>query len=167
MRQRFEPAAGVTISTLAYDYPPRWHVPEHEHACDQLVYAKSGVMEVNVTQSRWLIPPQFAIWIPAHVRHSIRMPNAVAMRTLYLRSRLARPRECQVLHVSPLLRELIVEAVRIGDLKARRRENAALSALLVALINKASPIPTMLAMPADPRARRLAESVISNPRQAA
>jgi AraC-like DNA-binding protein len=166
MRHRYEPRSGVSISTLAYDYPAKWQVSKHEHACDQLVYAKSGVMEVSVAQTRWLIPPQFAIWIPANVRHSIRMPNAVAMRTLYLRSRLARSRDCTVLSVSPLLRELIVEAVRVGELKSRRRETAALSDVLVAQINKASPVPTMLAMPSDPRARRVAQSVISSPRQA-
>lgn len=123
-------------------------------------------MEVSVAQTRRLIPPQFAIWIPANVRHSIRMPNAVAMRTLYLRSRLARPRDCTVLNVSPLLRELIVEAVRVGELKSRRRDTAALSDLLIAHINKASSVPTVLAMPSDPRARRVAESVIGSPRQA-
>ena len=116
MRQGFEPRPGVTISTLAYDYPPKWQVPEHAHACDQLVFAEAGVMEVSVAQTRWLIPPQFAIRIPAHVRHSIRMPNAVAMRTLYLRPRLSRSRDCTALNVSPLLRELIVEAVRVGEL---------------------------------------------------
>jgi hypothetical protein len=100
MRQRFEPGPGVSISTLAYDYPPKWQIPEHEHACYQLVLAQAGVMEVSVAQSRWLIPAQFAIWIPAHVRHSIRMPNAVAMRTLYLRLRLARSRECTARRVA-------------------------------------------------------------------
>jgi AraC-like DNA-binding protein len=166
MRHRYEPRSGVSISTLAYDYPAKWQVSKHEHACDQLVYAKSGVMEVSVAQTRWLIPPQFAIWIPANVGHSIRMPNAVAMRTLYLRSRLARSRDCTVLNISPLLRELIVEAVCVGELKLRRRETAALSDVLAAQINKASPVPKMLAMPPDPRARRVAKSVISSPRQA-
>jgi AraC-like DNA-binding protein len=164
MRQRYEPRSGVSISTLAYDYPSGWQVPEHQHGCDQLVYAERGVMEVSAAQNRWLIPPQFAIWIPARVKHSIRMPNAVAMRTLYLRSRLAGSRDCAVLSVSPLLRELIVEAVRIGDLTRRRRECVALSEMLVAQIGKASTVPTMLAMPKDPRAMKIAARVLANPR---
>jgi AraC-like DNA-binding protein len=164
MRQRFEPPVGVTISTLAHDYPSGWQVPEHAHGCDQLLYAVTGVMEVSISQSRWLIPPQLAIWIPARVKHSIRMPSAVAMRTLYLRLGLARRRDCTVLHVSPLLRELIVEAARLGDLKARHRESGSLSRLLVAQIDKASPVPTMLVMPKDPRARRIAHAILSSPR---
>jgi AraC-like DNA-binding protein/quercetin dioxygenase-like cupin family protein len=164
MRQRFDPGPGVSISSLAYDYPPAWRVPEHEHDSDQLIYARSGVMEVAIGQTLWQIPPQFALWISAHVRHSIRMPAAVAMRTLYIRPGLARNRTTAVLHVTPLLRELIIEAVRTGDLKARNKEHAALSHVLITQIGKASSVPTMLAMPRDARARSLAEAVIANPR---
>jgi Helix-turn-helix domain len=67
MRQ-YDPGPGVSISSLAYDYPPSWRVPEHEHESDQLIYAVSGVMEVVIGQTLWLIPPQFAVWIAAHVR---------------------------------------------------------------------------------------------------
>lgn len=162
MRQ-YDPGPGVAISSLAYDYPPSWRVPEHEHESDQLIYAVSGVMEVVIGQTLWLIPPQFALWIAAHVRHSIRMPAAVAMRTLYIRPGLARKRTSAVLHVPPLLRELIVEAVRLGDLKTRNKEHAAFRQVLLAQIAKASPIPTMLAMPGDARARSLAQVIIANP----
>jgi AraC-like DNA-binding protein len=167
MRQRFDPGPGVSVSTLAYEYPPAWAVPEHSHDSDQLIYATSGVMEVTAAQTHWLIPPQFAAWIPAKVRHSIRMPSAVSMRTLYLRPGLARDERCAVLHVSPLLRELIVEAVRIGKLKTRDKGDAAFRDVLVAQIDRASPIPTMLAMPKDSRARALAQSLLASPNQGA
>jgi AraC-like DNA-binding protein len=158
MRQTFDPGPGVSISSLAYEYPPAWQVPEHAHVSDQLIYATSGVMEVAAAGSLWLIPPQFAAWIPA------RMRRAVSMRTLYLKPGLARGKSCSVLHVAPLLRELIVEAVRIGDLKARNKSHAAFRDVLLAQIARASPIPTVLPMPKDARARALAESVIANPK---
>jgi AraC-like DNA-binding protein len=163
MRQSFDPGPGVSISSLAYEYPPAWQVGEHAHVSDQLIHATAGVMEVTAAGSLWLIPPQFAVWIPAHVEHSIRMPGAVSMRTLYLRSGLARRKTCAVLHVTPLLRELVVEAVRTGDLKARNKAHAAFRDVLVAQIGKASPIPTMLAMPVDARALAVAGAVVSEP----
>ncbi len=86
------------------------------------------------------------------------------MRTLYLRPELLRKRRCAVVHIPPLLRELIVEAVRLGALKRRNKVHQALCALLVAQIAKASPVPMMLAMPKDARARRLSEMVLSDPR---
>jgi AraC-like DNA-binding protein len=166
MRQSFDPGPGIAVSSLAYEYPPAWRVPEHSHASDQLIYATSGVMEVAAAQTQWLIPPQFAAWIPANVRHSIRMPGAVSMRTLYIRPGLARDQQCAVLHVSDLLRELIVEAVRLGKLKMRDKADSALRDVLVAQINKASAVPTQLAMPKDSRVRALAEAVMASPRQA-
>src|ERR1019366_2168753 len=119
----YDPKPGTSISTLAYEYPPAFRVPEHAHGADQVIYATRGVMEVSSGQSFWLIPPQFAIWIPAYVPHHIRMPGEVSMRTLYLRRGLAArpPAPCTVLHVTALFRELIVEAVRIGELRARNR----------------------------------------------
>jgi len=160
----YDPGPGISIASLAYEYPPAWRVPVHAHGSDQLIYATAGVMEIAAAQSLWLTPPQFAVWIPAHVKHSIRMPGAVSMRTLYLRPGLARGKQCAVLHVTPLLRELIVEAVRIGNLKARNKSHAALRDVIVAQIARASPVPTMLAMPSDVRARAIADAVIANPK---
>ena len=168
MRQGFitdyDPRPGVSISTLAYEYPPGFQVPEHAHGADQVIYATRGVMEVSVGQSFWLIPPQFAIWIPARTMHRIRMPGAVSMRTLYLRRGVAQrlPPACTVLHVTPLLRELIVEAVRAGQLRNRNRLHCALRELLVSHLEKASPIPTFLKLPQDCRALGVAQALIAN-----
>ena len=160
----YDPKPGISISTLAYEYPPAFHVPEHAHGADQAIYATRGVMEVSVGQSFWLIPPQFAIWIPARTMHSIRMPGAVSMRTLYLRRGLAPglPATCTVLHVTPLLRELIVEAVRIGQLRTRNGLHRALRDLIVVHLEGASSVPTFLTLPKDPRAVAVAHALIAN-----
>ena len=175
MLTEFDPKRGVSIATLAYEYPPGSQVPEHAHGSDQLIYAICGVMEVSAGQGLWLIPPHFGLWIPARTRHSIRMPRAVSMRTLYVRAGLARPPAparlhaagCAVIHVSPLLRELIVEAVRIGRLRARQRHERALRDLLLLHLEKASPMPAGVTLPLDPRARAVAESVLRDPGQSA
>ncbi len=121
-------------------------------------------MEVSAGQGLWLIPPHFALWIPALTRHSIRMTGAVSMRTLYLRPRLVRPpaNGCVVMHVTPLLRELIVEAVRIGRLRTRQRHERALRDLLILHVEHASSMPAGVNLPRDPRARAVAESVLGN-----
>jgi AraC-like DNA-binding protein len=160
----YDPKPGTSISTLAYEYPPAFLVPEHAHGADQVIYATRGVMEVSVGQSFWLIPPQFAIWIPARTMHRIRMPAAVSMRTLYLRRGLAPqlPVTCTVLHVTPLLRELIVEAVAIGLLRTRNRLHRALRDLILFHLERASSIPTFLTLPKDPRALTVAQALIAN-----
>ena len=162
--KQYDPKPGVSISTLAYEYPAGHNVPEHAHDSDQLVYATRGVMEVSAGHSLWLTPPHLALWIPARTWHRIRMPHAVSMRTLYLRRGIV-PRAmevCTVLHVSPLLRELVVEAVRIGQLRMKNRLHCALRDLIVSQLQNASPVPMFVALPQDSRALGVAQAFIAN-----
>jgi AraC-like DNA-binding protein len=161
----FDPKPGVAVATLAYEYPAQFQVPLHAHASHQLIYAISGVMNVSSGQSMWVIPPHFALWIPAKVEHKIYMPGPVSMRTLYLRKSLhtgLAPR-CAVLHVTPLLRELIIETVRLAGLKLNRRYDAALLSVLFAHLRKASPVPTFVTLPREPRSLAVAQTVLRNP----
>lgn len=159
----YDPKPGVSISTLAYEYRADVDVPAHAHGSDQLIYATRGVMHVSAAASSWLIPPYFAVWIPARTTHRIRMSGAVAMRTLYLRRGLARlPAACAVLHVTPLLRELVVEAVRIGQLRLNNPLHGALRDLLVFHLQQASPVPISVTLPRDSRALGVARAVITD-----
>lgn len=159
----FDPPRGVAIATLAYDYRPGHRVADHAHASDQLLFAISGAMEVSALHKLWLIPPQFAVWIPAGTTHRIRMSGAVSMRTLYLRRGLTNmPATCAVLYVAPLLRELIVEAVRLKQLRASDPLHRTLRDLIVNQIEHAAPIPIVVAMPADKRALTVAQAVMAD-----
>lgn len=157
-----DPKPGVSISTLSWEYSPDFQVEEHGHGSDQLIFATQGVMEVASGPSLWLIPPNFAIWIPAFTLHHIRMNGAVSMRTLYLRPGLTRrlPPSCTVLHVSPLLRELIIHTVALGHLSARRRLHCALREVLLSQLEAASPVPASITLPKDPRALGVARSTM-------
>jgi AraC-like DNA-binding protein len=162
-----DPKRGVSIATLAYEYTSGYRVADHAHGSDQLIYAIRGVMEVSSGQSAWLIPPHFALWIPAFTRHRIHMPRPVSMRTLYLRPGLAGlPSRCEVLHVTPLLRELIVETVRLGQLRVRHHRERALSDLLVSTLESASSVPTFVTLPREPRALAVAQAVLKTPAHA-
>src|ERR1700685_2895355 len=161
----YDPKRGVSIASLAYRYPSRFQVPEHAHGSDQLIYAISGLLEVSSDQSMWLIPPHFALWIPARTHHRIHMPGPVSMRTLYLRTGLTARFEpgCAVLHVTPLLRELIVETVSVGQLRMRDRYECALRDLLVPQLQNASPVPIFVTLPREARALAVAQAILRNP----
>jgi AraC-like DNA-binding protein len=162
---KYDPKRGISISTLAYEYPRCFRIEEHAHGSDQLVYATRGIMRVSAGQSGWLIPPHFGIWIPARTIHSIAMPEHVSMRTLYIRRGFARllPKACTVLHITSLLRELIVEAVRLKELRHSSPLHCALRDLLVSQLQSASSFPTSLTMPTNPRARAIANAITVNP----
>lgn len=168
MRQRalntvFDPKPGILVGSLAWDYPAGDEIEEHAHGSGQIIYATGGVMRIRSGDALWLIPPQFAVWIPPRVDHRIQMPHAVSMRTLYFRPRFAPlGRDCAVLHVTPLLRELILEAVRLGTLQRRVVPERALAELLRTALAAASPVPISLTLPRDRRALAVAEAVLAD-----
>ena len=84
------------------------------------------------------------------------------MRTLYFRPRVVehRPLGSSLIYVAPLLRELIVEAVRLRRLRLRNLVECALRDLLAAQLAKATAAPMGLTMPAEPRALAVAQLII-------
>jgi transcriptional regulator GlxA family with amidase domain len=67
-----------------------------------------------------------------------------------------------VLHISPLFRELVVEAVRIGKLRTSNHLHRALRDLILSQLRDASPVPMSVRVPEDSRARGVAEAFIAN-----
>ncbi|HEY6490038.1 MAG: helix-turn-helix transcriptional regulator [Terracidiphilus sp.] len=161
----YDPPPGSSVAALAYEYPAYARVPDHAHGSDQLIYATEGIMEVSSGRSIWTIPPQFALWIPARTVHHLRMVGKVGMRTLYFRSGVVprTPPECSILFVSPLLRELIVEAVRLRRLRLRNRIECALRDLLSVHLANATEMPIGLTMPSEPRALAVAHAIARDP----
>ncbi len=153
------------IATLTHDYPAGHVIPLHFHDRDQLVYASQGVMSVATRAGIWVVPTLRAVWIPTGVAHTITMSGRVAMRTLYLKARLARvlPRDCCVVNVSPLLRELILYACNFHALKKRVPRQRHLIDLIADQLEATQMVPLQLPHLSDPRARHVAEILLAEP----
>jgi len=153
------------ITTLTHDYPVGYVIPLHFHDRDQLVYASRGVMTVRTSDGAWVVPTHRAVWIPAAVPHTITMSGTVAMRTLYLRPRLARtlPRGCCVVNVSPLLKELILQACTLAALKKTIKWQCHLIDVIIDQLEAIQMVPLQLPNPSDPRAIRVTEVLLADP----
>ena len=153
------------IATLTHDYPAGHVIPSHFHDRDQIVYASRGVMTVRTSAGAWVVPTQRAVWIPARVPHNIAMSGTVAMRTLYLRPRLARalPRNCCVLNVPPMLKELILHACSFAALNKRVGWQRHLIDVIVDQLEAIQVVPLQLPNLSDARALRVAEVLINDP----
>jgi AraC-like DNA-binding protein len=170
MRQRlpilreYDPPRGVSVAALAWEYLDGAQVPAHAHGSDQLIFAIEGLMEVSSGRSVWTVPPQFALWISAGTFHQIRMSGRVRMRTLYFRPGVVVRTlpGSSLLYVTALLRELIVEAVRLGRLRLRNRVEVALCDLLAAQLAKATAAQIGVTMPSEPRALAVGKWILSN-----
>jgi AraC-like DNA-binding protein len=152
------------IATLTWRYDDGHEVPEHFHDDDQLAYAVLGVMTIRAEGSLWVVPTRRAVWIPAGVVHSIAMSGVVEMQTLYLEPGLTTlSRKCAVLHVTPLLEELVRHACRLGKLHQEPPREARVAAVIADEIEAARTVPLQLPNPRDPRASRVAQGLLADP----
>jgi AraC-like DNA-binding protein/quercetin dioxygenase-like cupin family protein len=156
---------GAQIRTFAVRYSTGTVLPEHKHGWHQLVYASEGVMSVHTPRGAWVVPPQRAVWIPGGMSHKVEMHGSVSMRSLYVEPSLARalPADCCVVNVSPLLRELILHAVKLGTLDLNVPNQGRIIGVILDELGALPVIPLLLPVPRDPRALRVAEQVRQNP----
>ena len=99
-----------SLVPFAHDYAHGDSEPWHQHDCAQLLQILSGVVRVETAHGYWVVPPGRGVWLPAGTPHTLRVTGAAAARTLFI-DPLARadlPAACQIVQVTPLLRELIV-----------------------------------------------------------
>lgn len=140
----------------------------HSHPRGQLLYAIRGVMIVHSDAGSWVVPPSRALWMTAGLRHNVIMSGDVEMRTAYIDAGAApgMPARTCVINVSPLLRELLVEAVRIPLDREPSARDQRLVGLLIDELSVSSAIALHLPMPSDLRLRTVCQSLIDHPASA-
>ena len=156
--------ATPAIASFAEDLARGDGYAPHRHRRAQFVYASAGVMLVRTRSNAYLVPPQRAVWMPAGVEHAIEARGALALRTLYLAAGVAAslPSTPCVLQVTPLLRELVVAVVALGNEYPGAVEARLLDVALDQIA--AQPVvPLALPLPRDRRLSRLADALLANP----
>ncbi|HLH08749.1 MAG TPA: helix-turn-helix transcriptional regulator [Terriglobales bacterium] len=163
----FDPlaASDASIVSLAHDYAAGHRIPMHFHDLDQLVCAARGVMTVRSAEGAWVVPTHRAVWIPKGTPHTISMSGTVAMRTLYFKPRLAAslPRQCCVVNVPALLRELILHACGVGPLGRKVGWQRHLVDVILDQLHRIQIAPLQLPALKDPRALRVADALLADP----
>ncbi|MBD1550264.1 AraC family transcriptional regulator [Pseudomonas typographi] len=142
-----------------------WEAARHQHRKAQLFYSVRGVLNCEIEDGVWIVPPQCAVWIPGGLPHSARGSGETECYCLFVEPNAAPdlPKTCCTLAVSPLLRELILTAAGFSELYARGgREDRLIATLLDELA--AAPVEGLhLPMPRDARLCRLAEMLLADP----
>ncbi len=155
------PRAVVAIGT---DYAHGQVLPMHRHRRAQLLYGATGVMQVSTADGNWVVPPQQAVWIPPGVAHEVLMLG-VSTRSLYIEPAAvtAMDARCQVISVSPLMRQLLMEAVELAlNYDEAGRDGALINLLLHELLRSAH-LPLHLPLPQDPRLLGLCQAFLKRP----
>lgn len=141
-------------------------IPFHQHRKGQLIVALHGGITCEVEQAMWMVPTQYAVWIPGSMPHSNRATTHARICFLFIEpGAVAMPDQCCTLKISPLVRELILHLARhphdAGETPARQR-------LVQVLFDELPHQPVeqlRLPMSRHPKIRQIAEKLAQDPQE--
>ena len=91
------------------DFAPNTECTPHRHFWGSLDYSASGVMRMEVAGSRFMSPPQYAVWIPPDTEHSSYNAQAIVYRSVGLAPALCAqlPKQPCTLAISDILKAIL------------------------------------------------------------
>lgn len=152
------------ILTMSYRLGPG-RTPPHRHSRAHLFYCAEGVFRIVRQDATWMVPPSQAVWIPSDVEHSAYATQPVALLSLFVDASATAglPEECRVVHISQLLRELILKAVDVGNEYQPSGASARLMHVIIDELHGLEPAPLSLPLSSDKRLQQLSDALLANP----
>lgn len=136
----------------------------HQHPWVQMVFSSSGVARVSTPDAAYVVPPWRAVWIAPGVLHAATVPENAQLHSLYLLlPHNWTSRDCRVIEVEPLLRELILALSREEKERGDAERYRSLCSLTFAELRRAPSVPLGIALPKERRLRALCESFLNDP----
>ena len=144
------------IRTAEFIYASGQVEARHQHPEHQLIYASKGLLSVDTGDSRWVVPPLRAVWVPAGTPHAVTAKTDTTMSTLYVNAAtpISNLDRLTVVSVSPLLRELILHIIRSSPTDA---EHARLEGVLLDQLAADPARPLELPRLSDERLKAIAD----------
>ncbi len=173
---RYAPSAVYPVRAKSRRLAADTYIEPHSHPWGQLAFSVTGVVRMTAGRSTYIVPPSRAVWIPPGEEHVVTVVEEAELRTLYLHQdgadhrgpdQAAPPdspwRECRVIEVSSLLRELVMHLSIEPHLQRPTERELHVSALVLDELRSARPVPIGVDMPQDKRLRTLCEAVLDDP----
>lgn len=145
------------------DYQAGTELPLHCHEDGQILFARSGSMEVRAGNQVVMIPSTRIAWVPAGMQHSIRFRSDTKMRTAFIRPEAVCNdfNNLHVFQITSLFRELLIKLVE--DDKCEQDYRGLLERALIKELSLLREEPFSIPLPVDARAKRVAEALCEEP----
>ena len=153
-----DPAVALRIEVA----PNEQFIPEHQHRKGQLILALRGAITCEVENAMWMVPPQYAVWIPGQIPHSNHASPAARLCFLFIEPGAAEmPDRCCTLKISPLVRELILTLAERRD--SRRPQDLRLIQVLFDELPQQPQQHLQLPVSSHPKIRQMVETMTEEP----
>jgi AraC-like DNA-binding protein len=132
-----------------------------ERLLGRIVFIPDGMASIAYAGAVRALWPQRALWIAADEPYALHGREPIEAIDLIVESSID---STQMIAVSPLLRELILEGARLRDDCVDSLERASIMTLIrLRLVDTPALVDTELRLPPDRRLRRLCETILSDP----
>ncbi|CAG9295080.1 AraC family transcriptional regulator [Celerinatantimonas diazotrophica] len=137
----------------------------HAHPRGQLVWADQGILRVDTCRARWVVPSSHAVWIPSHIVHEIVAETDASGCHVFLDSDVSLHlwRRCVVLHMTPLMRQLLLRFRQLNQELDPPLRHHHLAMVIVDELSLLPEAPLCLPSGTDPRLRRMTSYLLLNP----
>lgn len=135
----------------------------HSHRQAQLILALSGLVTCEVDNCAWIVPAQRAIWIPGETPHKLKASGKLKIVSLFFESAAQMPADCCTVSVTPLLRELLVQASKLPVLYDMDGPEGRLITVLLDQLAIAPHENLHIPMPRDARLCRISKAILAAP----
>lgn len=152
------------VAALAKAWKDGDSIPLHIHRRGQLIHAMTGIMRIQTETAAWIVPPALALWMPPQYPHSMVMRGHLEMRTVYIDERFCTnlPAQPTLIEIGPLLRELILAALEEPLAYEEAGRGGLIAQLILTELSRMQERKLAVPMPRDPRALRVARSLLEN-----
>lgn len=143
----------------------RTRIRPHSHVRGQLIHAPSGALQVVTEMGKWSVPVNQAIWVPGGTEHAVIAQMPLSIHTIFVDPAYtqALPQQCQVLSLSPLMRELLNRAVLIGSKYPTEGPESRLMSVILDELQILNPEPLYLPIAKDRQIRKIMDALMENP----
>ena len=154
-----------TIISYVGEQRPGSRTEPHTHHRAQLFHILRGSVTVEAGGGCFVVPPERAIWLPPGTLHCSTYHTATDIRFLYVNTTGMRalPHRPCVVHVTPLLRELILAFMASAPGYDRGSTTDRLASVLIDQIAASQVAPLHLPMPASARLKTAIADLVEDP----
>jgi AraC-like DNA-binding protein len=137
----------------------------HSHEWGQFTYSAKGILTVLTDNGHFTAPPAMGVWVPPGITHDIHPVEPAKFRSLYVAKNYLQgmPDTCTVLIVDALLRNLILEAVKLPREWDQSGSDWRLMMVILDRIRCAEPAPLHLPLPSNSRLKAVTNSLLADP----
>lgn len=139
-------------------------IPRHQHRKGQLILALHGALTCEVDNAMWMVPPQYAVWVPGQVPHSNRATPGAQICFLFIEpGRAEMPDHCCTLKISSLVRELILSLSERTGVASQTAETGRLVQVLFDELPQQPQQHLQLPVSSHPKIREMTETMAQAP----